>query len=46
MDIKTILKVIAQILIIIADNIPVAEAVSQTAKKMGLSESDVWAAWN
>ncbi len=41
-----VLKIIAEILALIAKHIPVSAAITEVAEKHGLSESEVWDMWN
>ena len=43
---KKVLKIIAEILLLIAEHIPLKEAISSTALKFNVSELDVWNIWN
>ena len=46
MSLAKIIKIIAEILLIIAENLPLSYAISEVASKHNLSESEVWDIWN
>ena len=46
MDIKTILAIIGEILIVISKGMSTQSAISRVASRHNLSESDVWDMWD